>query len=93
MWNLIGLLASLALAAVAWRRSIRPAGNIFERDVYGMSPRTHRAYAATGLGFAVLFTVGIVWGAVPAVPILAIFAVIAILYASSFVRGASGEDE
>ena len=93
MWNSIGVLAGLGLAFLAWRRSIRPAGNVFERDVYGMSASTHRAYAAAGFGFAALFAAGIFWSVVPTVPILAVYSVIAILYGASFVRGASGEDE
>lgn len=93
MWNLIGFLASLGLALLAWRLSSRPAGNVFESDVYGMSSRTHRAYAAAGLGFAVLFAAGIFRREVPTVPILAAYTVIAVLYGASFIRGASGEDE
>lgn len=93
MWHLIGLAASLGLAVLAWRRDPQRSGNPFERDVYGMERRTHQAYALAWLGFAGLFAAGLVWSNLPAVPILAVFAVLAILYCASFVRGASGEDE
>ncbi|MDP9110848.1 MAG: hypothetical protein M3M96_04375 [Candidatus Eremiobacteraeota bacterium] len=93
MWYLIGLAASLGLAIAAWRRDPRRAANPFEREVYGMEIRTHKAYALAGAAFAALFAAGLVWPNMPAVPILAVFAVFAILYWASFVRGASGEDE
>lgn len=93
MWNLIGLAASLGLALLAWRRVSRDTGNPFQRDFYAMGSGEHRGYAVAGLGFAALFAAGLMWSAVPTIPILAVFTVAAILYGASFVRGASGEDE
>ena len=93
VWDSIGLLASLGVAALAWRHSLRPGRNAYERDVYGMSRGTHRSYALAALVFAGLFAAGLFQSGIPAVPILALFTVVGILYGSSFVRGASGEDE
>jgi hypothetical protein len=45
------------------------------------------------MAFVVLFVVGALYPRVPAVPLLAIYTVLFVLYGASFVRGASGEDE
>ncbi|HEY8313338.1 MAG TPA: hypothetical protein VIG51_04110 [Candidatus Baltobacteraceae bacterium] len=93
MWHLIGGFAALALTVVAWQRSRTPSSGFYERDVYAMTARTHRTYAVVNLAFAAVFFAAIPLHAIPVVPLLAVFTVIAILYLASFVRGATGEDE
>jgi hypothetical protein len=91
MWSLIGLGAALAVGATAWRRS-RVAGGFYDREVYAMDVRTHRRYAWVSLGFALYFVVAYAL-ALPAAGIagLALYALVAIFYATSFLRGASDE--
>jgi len=94
MWNLIGVVAALALAALAWRRSRTPAGGFYDQEVYGMSAATHRRYAVTCLAFAAFFAAALFLHAAAAgLAGFAVFTLIAIIYASSFVRGASDDHE
>ncbi len=58
-----------------------------------MTQRSHRAYAAGALLFVALFAAALRYPALPAVPLFGAFAVVAILYGASFLRGATGEDE
>jgi hypothetical protein len=93
MWNLIGVAAALGIAITAWLRS-RAAGGFYAAGVYGMSSGIHRRYAIAGLAFAACFALAFAFHATDlGLAGLAVFAVIAILYLSSFVRGASDYHE
>lgn len=84
---------SLALAAIAWRRS-RASGGFYDAGVYAMTPRSHRAYAVAGLAFALFFAVTLaLHGEGAGIAGLAAYAVVAIFYATSFLRGASDDDQ
>jgi hypothetical protein len=92
VWNLVGLFASLAIAAAAWRRSVA-AGGFYDAGVYAMTPVIHRRYAGISLAFAVFFAAAAFFRWETAgVAALALYAVIAVFYVSSFVRGASDDD-
>jgi hypothetical protein len=94
MWNLIGAVAALAFGAAAWRRSQSAAGGFYDEGVYGMSRAIHRRYALAGLGFAIYFSVAFaLHAAIAGLAGFAVFVLIAILYASSFIRGASDYHE
>jgi hypothetical protein len=93
MWNLIGGVAALVTAVLAWQRS-RAAGGFYAAGIYGMGPSLHRRYAAVSLAFAIVFGIAFVLHATFAgLILLAVYAVIAILYYSSFIRGASDYHE
>jgi len=92
MWAGLGLALSLFTALFAWRRSSRAAGNYYAADIYGMTALTHRRYAAISVGCAAAFAAGIFTAAIPTVPLLAAYALLAIFYFSSFARGFSDED-
>jgi hypothetical protein len=93
IWTWIGLLLAVALAAAAWRRSLG-SGGFYDRDVYAMRPATHRRYAIAGLAFAVYFAAALVFGQGTAgIAGLALYALVAVIYATSFLRGASDLDE
>jgi len=93
MWNLIGAAVALATAALAWKRSRAPGG-FYAEGVYGMTAAVHRRYAAASLAFALAFVAAFALRATFAgLVVLAAYAVIAILYYSSFVRGASDYHE
>jgi hypothetical protein len=82
----------MVLALVAWTRSKAAAGSYYESQVYGMGPKAHQGYALTFAGLALALLAAIMWPPL-ALPALAVFALVAILYGATFLRGASGEDE
>jgi hypothetical protein len=89
MWNLVGVVAALAVAGVAWQRS-RVAGGFYDAQVYAMTRAIHRRYALVSLAFAACFAVAFATHAdTLGLAALAVYAVIAIIYATSFLRGAS----
>lgn len=93
MWNLIGSVVALFTTVLAWRRSHAPGG-FYAEGVYGMGPSHHRRYAAVSLAFAVVLAILFAIHATFAgLIVFAVYAVIAILYYSSFIRGASDHHE
>jgi hypothetical protein len=93
VWNVVGLGVSLAVATIAWRRS-RGRGGFYDREVYGMTPATHRRYALVSLAFGAFFAATIALRLESAgVAGLALYAVIAVFYAASFLQGAPDRDE
>jgi hypothetical protein len=93
IYSAVGLALALGIAAMALGRG-RSRGGYYEREVYGMSRTTHVAYGAIGLAFAAFFCAALGLGLVSAgIAALALYAVIAVFYLSSFLRGASDIDE
>jgi hypothetical protein len=85
------LALAVVLTGVAWRRSVATAG-YYDGEVYGMTPATHRRYALAGLAFVVAFAISAALRLeTSAIVALAIFTPIAVLYATSFARGADDE--
>jgi hypothetical protein len=91
VWSILGVAASLILAAIAWMRSRGPAGH-YDGDVYGMTGRTHWNYGLAALVLAVLFGVSFVRSELSLVPLWAVAAILAVLYGTSFLRGAEADD-
>ncbi|HTV93795.1 MAG TPA: hypothetical protein VMG98_13850 [Verrucomicrobiae bacterium] len=93
-WGLAGVLASLLLAAAAYLRS-RGRGGFYDAEVYGMTPRAHRRYAATSLAFALAFFAVARWwprsGAT--LWLFAAFVLLAVFYLTSYLRGAYEHDD
>ncbi|MGC1380905.1 MAG: hypothetical protein WA814_07760 [Candidatus Baltobacteraceae bacterium] len=93
MWSAIGTILALASAAAAWLRS-RGRGGFYDLETYGMSARAHRRYAAVFLAFALYFAVAHATGRVAAgIAGLALYALVALFYATSFLQGAPDRDE
>ena len=93
LYSIAGLVLSLFVAGAAWCRS-RSAGGYYEREVYGMQRTTHLRYGAISLVFAALFAVFVALHSKAAgIAALALYALIAVFYAASFLRGAAGPDE
>ena len=92
MWSLAGLIASLATAAFAWYRS-RGTGGYYDADVYAMTAGTHRGVALAALASSVFFaaTLALRMESVAIVG-LALYVVGAVLYGTSFLRGASDDE-
>ena len=84
----IGILAALALAAVALVASRRNEGHPYADDVYAMTPRKHRRYALLGLVFA-LAIVGAQALHLPTLPLDAVLTLVIVFYMTSFLRGFS----
>ena len=84
---------ALCMAALAWRRS-RVAGGFYDADVYAMTTHSHRVYAAVFLGFSVVFSLAIATRLQSlGIAALAVLALAAVFYGTSFLRGASDADE
>ncbi|HEY1977230.1 MAG TPA: hypothetical protein VGG89_11815 [Candidatus Baltobacteraceae bacterium] len=84
---------ALFLAGVAFVRS-RSRGGYYDAELYGMVPSTHRRYAAVSLAFAFFFAIALALRAEPAgIVLLSVYAVIALLYLTSFLRGYADTDE
>ncbi len=86
-WVAIGLALCSVLSLFAFARSKRPYSSFYARDVYGMSSRTHALYAVIFAAGAAAFAVALAFSAIPAVPLLGIYVLIAVFYLSSFARG------
>lgn len=93
LWLAIGFFLAITVAAAATVRS-RTRGGFYDHDVYGMDARAHRRYAAVSFVFAAFFGVAYALHLVGAgIAALALYALIAVLYAASFLRGATETDE
>lgn len=91
LYALAGLLASLAGTALALARA-RGGRSFYAADVYHMTQRSHRRFAAASAVFGAGFLIALRW-AMLTIPLLAVYALLLILYLSSFARGFSGEDD
>lgn len=91
--DIAGFVVASLLGAFAYIRSRRPGG-FYDREIYGMIPRTHRTYAAISLLFALAFGVSARWFAdVATVWLYAAFVLFGIFYLTSYLRGAQEDDE
>jgi uncharacterized membrane protein len=91
MWSAIGIILCVVVTIVALAKSKRAQGSYYEREVYGMTARTHRAYASLSVIFAALFVASL-FAPLPTIPLLAAYALVFIFYFSSFARGFSDEE-
>jgi hypothetical protein len=87
----LGLGLSLGGAALALTRA-RGRRSFYASDVYHMTARSHRRFAALSATFAAAFALGLRWPLF-VIPLLAAYTLVLILYLSSFARGFSGEDD
>ena len=93
IWSAAGALLALAIAAVAWRRS-RSKGGFYDVEVYAMTPQIHRRYALLSLAFAAYFAATLALHEASAgIAGLVLYALIAVLYATSFLQGAPDRNE
>jgi hypothetical protein len=88
-WSLIGAICAAALAAFAFWRSRQPGGH-YDDEIYGMTHVSHIRYTLAALGFAILFAVSAyTQNTTLLLPIGAAFALLAVFYGTSFLRGFS----
>jgi Ca2+/Na+ antiporter len=91
--DLIGSIIALLLGSAAYLRS-RGSGGFYDRDVYGMTARTHQRYAGIAFAFAVAFAIVARWFAQSAtIWLYAAFVLFAVFYLTSYLRGAHEDDE
>jgi hypothetical protein len=91
--DFIGSIVALLLAAFAYLRSRAPGG-FYDREIYGMTPSTHRAYGSISIIFTVVFAYAAVHFPDSAtVWLYAAFVLFAIFYLTSYLRGAQEDDE
>jgi len=93
-WEWAGAIASILLGAAALLRS-RGTGGFYETEVYGMTASTHRRYAIAAAAFALAFFAMAIWWPSSAATIwlFAAFVLVAVFYITSYLRGASDDDE
>ncbi len=91
VWNAAGLGISLVVAIAAFGRALRRAGH-YDGAGYGMLPSTHRRYAYVALALGLGFVAAFVWPTVPTVVLLGAVVLVALLYGTSFLRGAESDD-
>jgi hypothetical protein len=91
LYALLGLGLSLAGAMFALTRARAPR-SFYAADVYHLTLRSHRRFAALSAAFAAAFLLALRWPQLD-VPLLAVYTLALVLYLSSFARGFSGEDE
>jgi hypothetical protein len=93
IYTAVGIVLASIVALAAWRRSAS-RGGYYDREVYGMSPATHVRYAVISLAFAGFFIAAYVFALRSAgIAALALYALIAVFYLTSFLRGAAESDE
>jgi hypothetical protein len=93
IWSLAGLVLAAGIAVVAWYRS-RNQGGFYDAHVYGMTPASHRRYGLVSLAFVAYFALTLVWHWETAgIAGLALYALIAVFYATSFLRGFADDDQ
>jgi hypothetical protein len=91
LYSAAGIVVASIVAIAAWRCSRSPGG-FYDRDVYGMSESAHRRYAVVSLAFAAYFAIAYVLHLDAAgIAGLALYALIAVFYAASFLQGAHDE--
>ena len=88
---MLGCGLSLGGAALALTRG-RATRSFYAVDVYRLSDRLHRRFAFVSGACALGFLAALHWSAV-GIPLLAVYTLLLVLYASSFARGFSEEDE
>ena len=84
----IAILAAIALTLAAFAVSRRNEGHPYAEDVYAMTPRAHRRYAALGIFFALAIGAASFFH-LPTVPLVALLTLVIIFYVTSFLRGFS----
>ncbi len=91
---IVGAVLALLLAAVAYLCT-GSRGGFYDAEVYGMTARTHRAYALASLVFAAAFLAVSRWFSHgPAtIWLFAAFVLVAVFYLSSYLHGAHEDDE
>jgi hypothetical protein len=91
VYGILGVALTCGGGALALWRARRPR-SFYAADVYHMTQRSHRRFAALSAVFAAGFLLSLRWPALN-LPLLAVYTLLLVLYASSFARGFSGEDD
>jgi hypothetical protein len=91
LYAILGLTLSLGGCAAALWRSRAPR-SFYAADVYHMTRRSHRRFAALSVAFAAGFGLALRWPNAM-LPLLAVYTLALILYASSFARGFSDDED
>ncbi len=91
VYALLGLALSAAGIVLALSRG-RAARSFYATDVYHMTSRTHRRFALVSAACALGFIAALRWTAI-GIPLLGGYTLLIVLYASSFARGFTGDDE
>jgi len=91
LYSAFGAIIAFALAITAWVRSRRAPG-AFDGDLYGMNQTIHRRYMYTGCILALICIISFFNPAIPTLVAFAAVLLVAIVYFTSFLRGAESDD-
>ena len=92
-WEILGLIVSLTGAAIGLSRSRASRPGYYVSEVYTLSAISHRRFATASLAFAAAFALLGAFPVLPLAPVFGAYEILAVLYLTSFARGAQGEDE
>lgn len=92
MWNSAGLLLCCVVIVIAGLKSKHGKAGYYEREVYGMTARSHVAYLTLSAIFGALFVAAYFTSGIPVIPLLGAYALVFIFYFTSFARGFSDEE-
>jgi hypothetical protein len=90
-YALFGIGLALAGGAFAFNRA-RARRSFYAADVYHLTARSHRRFAALSGVFAAGFLFALRWPPFE-IPLLAVYTLLLVLYATSFARGFSSEED
>jgi hypothetical protein len=91
VYAILGIVLSCGGGGLALWRARAPR-SYYAAEVYHMTRRSHRRFAALSAVFAAGFAAALRWPVLN-LPLLSAYTLLLVLYASSFARGFSGEDE
>jgi hypothetical protein len=89
VWAWIGAAVAAVGALVALAAARPAARSFYASEVYGMNARSHMRFAALSALFVAAFIADTQTPALPAVPLLAVYVLLLVLYGASFARGSS----
>lgn len=82
---------ALGIGAAAWRCSRSPGG-FYDREIYTMDSQAHKRYGLLSLAFAGYFATACAFRLETAgIAGLALYALVVVFYAASFLRGSADE--
>jgi hypothetical protein len=93
VYGTFGAVMAALGAILAYRNARVSTTSFYANQVYNITANGHLRFAIASAIIAFVFVLGRLFFDVISVPLLALYAVLAILYGASFVRGATGEDE
>lgn len=91
MWPWVAAVMAVLGTLIALANARAPARHAYAHEEYGMTARSHARFAVASGAFAAVFVAAAFVPSIPALPLLAGYVLLFVLYASSFARGFSDD--